>query len=60
MPIFEFQCQSCEEIKEKIMSYDESEKAEFTCPKCEKTMRKIQSEFGMKFNGKFFKNTGGY
>lgn len=42
MPIYEFRCEACGELTEKICRTDT---AEIACPKCEKTARRAVSVF---------------
>mgnify|MGYP006290625835 CR=1 FL=1 len=58
MPLYEYVCNNCEDLFEKLLRMDNGLK-KITCPKCESdNVRKKFSTFGMKSGGQFVSSKG--
>lgn len=61
MPIFEFSCNKCGKVCEKLLSFEESEKGTLQCPCGKGELKKNPvSQFNFALKGNWFKNNGTY
>lgn len=61
MPIFEFACDKCNKVSEKLMSFSDSEKYNEKCDCGNGKLTKVPvNSFNLNFKGKWFKNTRSY
>lgn len=51
MPIYEYQCDKCENIDEYILSIDEESRSILLCSKCGSTTSKVISKTNFKLEG---------
>jgi len=62
MPIFDYQCEKCEKVVEKIVTFADADK-DFPCD-CKKgaKLKKVTkaNKFNFALKGRWFKTTGGY
>ena len=58
MPLYEYNCEKCDETFEVIVSKDEMDKV--TCPKCEKPAKKMLSGFAIGGSGSRSGSFGGH
>lgn len=58
MPIYEYNCMTCETNKEITRKFDDPEILP-PCPNCGYSMSRVFNTFGIHFNGPGFYSTGG-
>lgn len=61
MPLYDFRCNNCNSEVEKRVSISESERTDIKCDNCNSgKLVKLVGAPGVVYNGKWFKNSGGY
>ena len=60
MPAYDYKCPECGNEEEKILRLSQSDDVQ-QCTKCNADMEKVfKGAPGIAFNGRWFKNSGGY
>lgn len=61
MPIFDYKCEKCDHVFEKIVSFSDADKKQ-ECPKCghNKTKKQFTNSVGLHFKGNWFANNKTY
>lgn len=58
MPIFDYECESCDEIFSDVLIRNDKDKETWeTCPECGGVLHKLPSRVGAEFKGKGFYKT---